>query len=67
MRAAEGHRLELPVMIALTYGMQRGEVLGLQWSAVDWETSAVAVTLGVKRIRNGTAHRPPARGWCWRA
>jgi len=28
MRAAEGHRLELPVMIALTYGMQRGEVLG---------------------------------------
>jgi len=52
-------------MIALTYGMQRGEVLGLQWSAVDWETSAVAVTLGVKRIRNGTAHRPPARGWSW--
>ena len=52
LRAIEGHRLELPVMIALAYGMRRGEVLGLQWSGVDWEAGAVAVTHGVKRIKN---------------
>jgi integrase len=44
--------LELPVMIALTYGMRQGEVLGLRWSAVDWDAGAVAVTHGVKRIKN---------------
>ena len=44
--------MELPVMIALTYGMRRGEVLGLRWSAVDWDAGAVAVTHGVKRIKN---------------
>ncbi len=38
--------------IALAYGMRRGEVLGLQWSAVDWAAGTVAVTYGVRRIKN---------------
>jgi integrase len=39
-------------MIALAYGMRRGEVLGLHWSALDWETGTLRVTHGVKRIKN---------------
>ena len=44
-------------MIALAYGMRRGEVLGLRWSAVDWDAGTVSVTHGVKRIksRDGSA------------
>lgn len=34
---ATGHRFEVAIMIALAYGMRRGEVLGLHWSALDWE------------------------------
>jgi integrase len=32
--------------------MRRGEVLGLHWSAVDWQTGSTGVTHGVKRIKN---------------
>ena len=39
-------------MIALAYGMRRGEVLGLRWSALDWEAGTLGVTHGVKRIKN---------------
>ncbi|WP_285701888.1 tyrosine-type recombinase/integrase [Actinomadura sp. NBRC 104412] len=38
-------------MIAPAYGLQRGEVLGLHWSAVDWEAGTVRPH-AVKRIKN---------------
>ena len=34
--AAAGYRFEAAVVLALAYGMRRGEVLGLHWSALDW-------------------------------
>lgn len=37
--AAHDHRIGLPVQLALVYGLRRGEVLGLQWSALDWAAS----------------------------
>ena len=47
-----GHRFEVAIMIALAYGLRRGEVLGLHWSAVDWEAGTVRLTHAVKRIKN---------------
>ena len=35
--AAAGYRFEAAVVLALAYGMRRGEVLGLHWSALDWQ------------------------------
>ena len=52
LAAVASDRIEVAVMIALTYGMRRGEVLGLHWSALNWETRTRAVTHGVKRIKN---------------
>lgn len=30
-------KMELPVMLAAFYGLRRSEVIGLQWSAIDFE------------------------------
>ena len=39
-------------MLALAYGMRRGEVLGLHWSALDWAAGTLAVTHSVRRIKD---------------
>jgi len=46
------------VLVALTYGLRRGEVLGLHWSALDWRAGTVVVTHGVKRIKARDATSP---------
>lgn len=50
--AAAGYRFEAAVVMALAYGMRRGEVLGLHWSALDWKAGRLGVTHGVKRVKN---------------
>jgi integrase len=52
LAAAAGDRIEVAVIIALAYGMRRGEVLGLRWSALDWQAGTLGVTHGVQRIKN---------------
>lgn len=52
LHTTSGHRFDVAIMIALAYGMRRAEVLGLHWSAVDWEVGTLRVTHGVKRIKN---------------
>jgi integrase len=50
--AAAGYRFEAAVVMALAYGMRRGEVLGLHWSALDSKAGRLGVTHGVKRVKN---------------
>ena len=62
--AAGGH-IEVAVMIALAYGLRRGEALGLHWSALDWQGRTLGVTHGVKRIKNrdsSSVRKNAARG-----
>lgn len=49
---AAGYRFEAAVVLALTYGLRRGEVLGLHWSALDWQAATLAVTHSVRRIKD---------------
>lgn len=44
LTALEGKRLHLPVLIAATTGLRRGEVLGLRWGDVDLEARTLTVS-----------------------
>lgn len=47
---AEGGVMYVPLFVAATTGMRRGEVLGLRWSAVDLEAGVVRVTSTLQRV-----------------
>jgi integrase len=56
--ATRDHRFGVAVLVALTYGLRRGEVLGLHLSTLDWKARTVVVTHGVKRIKARDASSP---------
>ena len=41
--AAKGTPLEAPILLACWYGFRRSEVIGLTWSAVDFENDTITV------------------------
>lgn len=41
--AIKGHPLEVPFALAAYYGFRRSEVLGLRWSAVDFEHKLISI------------------------
>jgi integrase len=41
--SVRGHKLELGVILGAFYGLRRGEVVGLKWSAIDFEANTVTV------------------------
>ena len=42
--AAEGAIFHIPVVLAVTTGMRRGELLGLKWSDIDTQTGLLATS-----------------------
>jgi integrase len=56
LSSLEGDPLQVPILLAATTGMRRGEVLGLRWSDVDLDQGR----LSVRQIL--TAPRDPATG-----
>jgi integrase len=47
-------RHEALLTIMLTFGLRRGEALGLQWSSLSWDDATLKVTHGVKRVQDRT-------------
>lgn len=43
LQASKGTRLELPVLFSAFYGLRRSEVIGLKWSAVDFEQNTLTI------------------------
>lgn len=56
LREAEGTPLFLPVLLAVTTGMRRGEVVGLMWQDVDLKAGKLSVKRS--RMENGELKRP---------
>ena len=42
-QAIKCSRFELPIMLAAFYGLRRGEVLGLRWSAIDFNENTLRI------------------------
>jgi integrase len=42
---------EVPVLLAAATGMRRGEILGLQWSAVDLDNGRIQVSQTLQKVR----------------
>lgn len=43
IEAVTGTEMELVVLVELTLGLRRGELLGLQWKDIDWEKKQVHI------------------------
>lgn len=43
LKEVRGTQLEIPVVIAVYYGLRRSEIAGLKWSAVDFEYKTITI------------------------
>ena len=61
---AKGTRLYIPILLAGTAGLRRGEILGLKWSDIDFDASLLRVNRSLEKTKKGLALKPPktARG-----
>ena len=50
--AANGTRLDVPLVLATTTGLRRGELLALRWSDVDFDRASLRVTQALEHTRS---------------
>ena len=64
LRAAEGTPVEVPLLVLVTLGVRRGELLGLTWDDVDLDGGRLSVRRTLEESSDGVAFREPktARG-----
>jgi integrase len=53
LEKARGDRFEIVVVLGLTMGLRRGEILGLQWQDIDLDGRTVYVRRALQRVRGG--------------
>lgn len=59
LRRAHGTRLHLPILLAVTSGMRRGELLALRWNDIDFEAGALRVEQAVEETGQGLRFKTP--------
>jgi integrase len=59
LRAAEPTWLYLPVLVGITTGMRRGELLGLRWSDIDIKAARLTVNQSLERVKGKTVFKSP--------
>ncbi len=59
LHAAQKTRLYLPVLLAVTTGLRRGELLALRWSDVDLKVGSINMTQSIEQTRQGISFKPP--------
>jgi integrase len=59
LAAARGHRMEALFILALASGLRRGELIGLKWQDINFETGA----LQVRRILTRVPSKLPGKGY----
>lgn len=60
LKSLEGTRLHLPVLLSVTTGLRRGEVLGLRWGTdVDLKAGTLTVSQALSQTKNGVILKAP--------
>lgn len=59
IKAAKTTNLYAPVLVAVTTGIRRGELLGLRWSDIDLKASTLSVNQSLERIKGKYEFKPP--------
>jgi integrase len=59
LEALKGHWLESIVIMALTSGARRGEILGLSWGAIDLVRGSMTIERSLEQTRAGLAFKAP--------
>jgi len=59
IKASEGTRLHVAVVLAATTGMRRGEILALRWEDVDLRQGRLSVRQALEKTREGIRFKPP--------
>ena len=54
IKAFEGHPMQAMVYVTLYYGLRRSEVLGLRWSAIDFERNTLTLNHTIVETKNGS-------------
>jgi integrase len=57
--ATKNTRLYLPVLLAVTTGMRRGEILGLRWQDVNFETGTLSISQSLEETTEGVRVKQP--------
>ena len=56
---AKGKTLYEPILLAVTTGLRRGEILGLRWRDVDLDRGILSVVQTLEQTREGLRFKPP--------
>jgi integrase len=59
LSALKGHALEPIAVLALATGARRGEILGLRWGDVDFETGEIRIERSLEQTRAGLRFKSP--------
>jgi integrase len=51
--------LYLPVLVGVTTGVRRGELLGLHWSDIDFKAARLTVNQSLERVKGKTVFKSP--------
>jgi integrase len=57
--AARATELHLPVLVSLTTGIRRGELLALRWSDVDLDAGTLSINQAQERIKGKVMYKSP--------
>ncbi len=59
LKSAEGTVFYVPVVLAVTTGMRRGEILALRWEDVDFDAKVVHVRRSLEETKAGVSFKEP--------
>ena len=59
LAAAKGTPLYVPVLVSVTTGVRRGELLGMRWSDLDLKAGTLTVSQSIERIKGKVTFRAP--------